>query len=710
MNVHTRGGRLTEVDRSGCSFHLQAVVGTDMKYRLEDLLDIPRLQSLLDSLYASSKIPSAIIDNDGKIHTGSGWQDACTKFHRVHPDVEKLCIESDKYITRHIHAGAPWVIYKCPQGLVDTATPLVVEGTHIGNVFTGQLFLEPTDIGFFRSQAVRYGWDEEAYLDAVRKIPVIPRQVLQEHLAFIARFTEMLAEIGLKRQREKENEEQRQKEETQARMILQTAMDGFCLMDKQGRILDANEAYCRMSGYDRDELLTMRIRDVEAIESGGDVEERLSTLTSRGEDRFQTVHRRKDGSRFEADVSVQYRPIFGGRMAAFIRDVSERKILEEQLRQSQKMEAVGRLAGGIAHDFNNLLTVIAGYSDLLLSRTDGNSALRKDVEQIKRASERASALTRQLLAFSRKQVLQSKVLDLNELVSQMEMMLRRLIGEDVELRTILATRLWSVKADPSQIEQALVNLVVNGRDAMPKGGVLTIETSNINLGEDFVKEHPSAIPGPHVSLTVTDAGLGMGEEVKAHIFEPFFTTKEKGKGTGLGLSTVYGIVNQSRGHIQVRSEIGTGTTVSIFLPRAEKEAEKLERDLAIDLYGRETVLVVEDEESVREIAKRVLSEKGYRVLLARESEEGIRIFQEHKESIDLVLSDVVMPGMGGREFAAMLEKIKPGTKILYMTGYTDDTILRHGVQDEGFPLVQKPFTPSSLLAKVREVLDGVSSR
>lgn len=394
------------------------------------------------------------------------------------------------------------------------------------------------------------------------------------------------------------------------------------------------------------------------------------------------------------------------RMIGINRDITGHRNLEEQFRQSQKMEAVGRLAGGVAHDFNNLLTVITGYGELLLAQVGEKSPLGEEVMEIRRAAERATLLTQQLLAFSRRQVLQPKVLDLNEVVSHMEKMLRRLIGEDIEFRTVPGAGLGSVKADPGQIEQVIVNLVLNARDSMPGGGTLAIETSDVVPGKEFLREHPSAAVGPYVCLAVSDTGTGMSAEVKAHIFEPFFTTKGKGKGTGLGLSTVYGIVNQSAGHVAVDSVVGRGTTVKIFLPRLAEKPEKLPEVPAVTLYGGETVLVVEDEDAVRGIVTRVLSENGYRVLSCGDGKEGLRLFTEKMEEIDLLVTDVVMPGMGGQELASKLKASKPGIKVLYMSGYTDDAINRHGVLDAGLAFIHKPFKPYALLEKVREVLDN----
>jgi PAS domain S-box-containing protein len=394
-----------------------------------------------------------------------------------------------------------------------------------------------------------------------------------------------------------------------------------------------------------------------------------------------------------------------GFFVAVFDNVTERRKLEDQLRQSQKMEAVGRLAGGVAHDFNNLLTVINGYSELLLRQVGEDSTLRKEVDEIRKAGDRASMLTRQLLAFSRRQVLQPKVLDLNATVSGMATMLRRLIGEDLDLRILPGEGLGRVKADPGQVEQIILNLVVNARDAMPGGGRLTIETSDTSLDGTFSSKHPHAVTGPHVLLAVSDTGVGMSEETQSHLFEPFFTTKERGKGTGLGLSTVYGIVKQSQGYVYVYSELGKGTTVKVFLPRVEGEDEIVSPVSAPAPHGTETVLVVEDDTPVRDLVTRVLSAKGYRVLSACEGVEALRLCGDCADPVDLLVTDVVMPGMGGRELASRVEAAKPGVRVLFVSGYTENAISHHGILEAGLEFLQKPFTTDALLRKVREVLD-----
>src|SRR5437773_1774151 len=389
------------------------------------------------------------------------------------------------------------------------------------------------------------------------------------------------------------------------------------------------------------------------------------------------------------------------------RDVTERLGLEQQLRQAQKMEAVGRLAGGIAHDFNNILTAITGHADLLLEDLGHHDPRRADVDEIRRSAERAAGLTRQLLAFSRQQVLQPKVVDLNALVLDMDKLLRRLIGEDVELATVLYPTLGRVTADPGQLEQVIVNLAVNARDAMPQGGKLTLETRNIDLDSSYTLEHSLVKPGPYVQLTVSDSGIGMDEETQAHAFEPFFTTKPRGQGTGLGLAMVYGTVKQSGGFIWVYSEPGHGATFKIYLPRVDAPVEAAAPPVPVERppRGSETVLLAEDEPAVRTIAQQALERQGYTVLAAPSGADALALAAQHGATIHLLLTDVVMPGMSGRDLADRLTAQRPGIRVLYISGYTDNAIVRHGMLEPGLAYLQKPFRPDALVRKVRDVLD-----
>ncbi len=423
-----------------------------------------------------------------------------------------------------------------------------------------------------------------------------------------------------------------------------------------------------------------------------------------------TTHREMDQKMANGEVRrlfVTYTSAPPDLVLAHAEDITARIKLEEQFRQVQKMDAVGRLAGGIAHDFNNLLSIILSYASLSIEDLKPGDPLRDDLQEIQAAGQRATELTRQLLAFSRQQVLQPRVVDLNEIMGSMRSMLGRLLGEDIELNIVAAEGLGRVLADPGQIEQVVMNLAVNARDAMPQGGKLTLELDNVELDATYVKVHLGVVPGAYVVLTVSDTGTGMDAATCARIFEPFFTTKDQGKGTGLGLSTVFGIVEQSQGHVSVYSELERGTTFKVYLPRTERAAEfpLLER-LSAKVRGAETILLVEDEEPVRQVACAILRRNGYVVLDASNGGEALLISKETTAKIDILLTDVVMPRMSGRKLSELLAVERPKMKVCFTSGYTDDAIVRHGVLNTGVAFLQKPFTPDALLRKVREVLDA----
>jgi len=634
---------------------------------------------------------------------------------------------------------------------------------------------------------------------------------------------------------------EKQESEEHHRTILQAAMDGFWLVDTRGQILEANDAYCRMSGYRAEELPGMKVSDLECIESVAEVQEHMRKIMAQGEDRFESRHRRKDGTVFDAESTVQYRPAKGGQLVVFIRDITERTLaeqklkvsrkqyhdlvegtadlitrvdnegrllfvnhaareiyglapqeclgrsafefihpedreatraafgswlgngeevffhenrqvaadgrehylawsihretdekgavlgfastardvsyrrkaeqekekLEAQLFQAMKMESVGSLAGGVAHDFNNKLTVIIGHACLALIEKDPEK-IRGSLEEIRSAAELSADLTRQLLAFARKQTIAPKVLDLNETVARTLKMLQRLIGEDIELAWQPACDLWLLKLDPSQVDQILTNLCVNARDSIKGVGRITIETGNLVLDQEYCGHHAEVTPGEYVRLSVSDNGCGMGKETQDRIFEPFFTTKEVGQGTGLGLSTVFGIVKQNKGFIYVYSEPGLGTTFTIDLPRHEGRSLPSAAggpELPAP-RGQETVLVVEDELAILNLTTLILTGQGYTVLQANRPAEAIRLAQQHVGEIRLLITDVIMPEMNGKELASSLLSLQPQLKCLFMSGYTANAIAHHGVLDDGLCFIQKPFSLPDLATKVRQVLEG----
>ena len=500
------------------------------------------------------------------------------------------------------------------------------------------------------------------------------------------------------------------------RMLLATAIEqaaeAIVITDIQGDIEYVNPAFERVTSYESKEVIGRNPRVLKSGKHDSSFYQKMWTTLLSGEAwTGHFINRKKDQTLYEEEASISPVRDATGALAHFVavkRDVTREVSLEEQLRQSQRMEAIGQLAGGIAHDFNNLLTAILGYSGMVASHMTPDDPLLKNVREIEKAGRVAADLTRQLLAFSRRQVLQPKVLDINEVVANLDKMLRRVLGEDVELVTLFGFDLGRIKVDPGQMEQIIMNLAVNARDAMPKGGKLTIETANVELDEAYALNHVAVRPGSYVMLAVSDSGHGMDVETQSHVFEPFFTTKEVGKGTGLGLSTVYGIVKQSGGNIWVYSEPGQGTVFKIYLPRIEDVVSSLDPgDQPVEeLGGTETVLLVEDEPAVRKLARIVLEKNGYTILEADRGGEALRIAAEEEGPIHILVTDVVIPQLSGRQLAERIEAIRPCTKVLYMSGYTGNAIIHHGVLDQGIAFLQKPFTPLGLLRKVREVLDA----
>jgi PAS domain S-box-containing protein len=481
-----------------------------------------------------------------------------------------------------------------------------------------------------------------------------------------------------------------------------------------GRFIEVNDIACRRLGYTRDELLQLRPLDIDAPDTVAGIPAVMKRLQADGYAVWEGIHVAKDGRRIPVEISNRVFEFDGSpTIISSVRDVTERKQaeaaqakLEEQLRQAQKLESIGRLAGGVAHDFNNLLTVINGYADFLLADLDPTDPLWSSADEIRKAGERAASLTKQLLAFSRKQIIEPKALDLNTTIRDSERMLQRLIGEDVMLTTTLDTSLGRVMADPEQVHQVIMNLVVNARDAMPDGGRLEISTANVDVTERDADIQQDAKPGPHVMVMVTDTGTGMDERTRQHIFEPFFTTKKGDKGTGLGLSTVYGIMRQNGGWICVSSDPGKGTSFKLYFPRIDGNVvvEQGETARSPGANGGETILVVEDQEAVRRLTVAMLKLCGYQILEAAEAGEALDVAQRHSGEIHLLLTDVVLPGINGKELSERLRILRPKLKVLFTSGYTAEIIGHRGVLGHGLAYIPKPFGPDTLAAKVREVL------
>jgi PAS domain S-box-containing protein len=540
-------------------------------------------------------------------------------------------------------------------------------------------------------------------------------QIAQERVALasivvLVSFTSSSVRLLVTQQRQRRSTEALRQNHGLLQAVIEGTTDAVFVKDTEGRYLMINTAGARLLGLTVDEVIGKNDLDLFSPETGlriieGDRLVMRDGTTRTYEDEATAAGVTRAYFSSKAPLRDAKGRVIG--VVGISRDITTQRNIEAQLRQSLKMEAVGKLAGGIAHDFNNLLGVVIGYSELVSSGLPADSVLHKRVDAIKEASQRAAALTAQLLAFSRKATLQPRIVNLNSVVEETEKLLRPLLGENIDCSVVLDPELGQVKADAGQISQVIMNLAVNARDAMPNGGLLTLETANVDLDEAYASTHVGVRAGRYIMLAVSDTGAGMDAATRAQIFDPFFTTKEMGRGTGLGLSTVDGIVRQSDGHISVNSEPGHGTAFKVYLPRVDAPAEALARDKppATTVRGRETVLLVEDDQPLRELVTSVLSGCGYSVLAPDHVSEAEKLCREHSSVIHLLLTDVVMPGLNGKELARRVTEQRPETRVLYMSGYTNDAIVHHGVLDEGTFFLQKPFSPAALAEKVREVLD-----
>ena len=574
----------------------------DVDNKILNSIDFKRVNSLLEGFNQTTGFVTAILDLKGNILSKSGWRQICTEFHRIHPETAKKCKISDTVLANKMSQGEKYHFYECLNGLVDVAVPIVIKGVHVANLFSGQFFFEKPDPAFFKGQAAEYGFDENAYLGAFEKVPVVSKKKVKAAMGFLLDMTEMISEITFQRLEQVELNEQR-------------------------KIVE-----------------------------------------------------------------------------------SEQEKLKIQLLQAQKLESVGRLAGGVAHDFNNMLSIILGNTEILMDEIDPQSLYSENLQEIFKAAQRSAKLTKQLLAFARKQVVEPQVLDLNEVISEMLKMLRRLIGEDIDLKWLPAHALKPVKIDPSQLDQILANLCVNARDAIKSVGEITIETANIHFDDEYCKDHIDTQPGDYVMIIVSDNGVGMEKKTLANIFEPFFTTKNADKGSGLGLSTVFGIVKQNKGFINVYSEPGQGTTFKIYLPEHQQSAPcKYENRTQPEAYfGNETILLVEDEPAIIRLTRLMLERLGYTILSASTPGEAIKIATGPEVAIDMLITDVVMPEMNGKDLARTLTEHFPDLKCLFMSGYTANVIADHGVLDSGVHFINKPFSKQILAKKVRDVLNSPS--
>jgi two-component system, cell cycle sensor histidine kinase and response regulator CckA len=641
---------------------------------------------------------------------------------RIHQALKKIVYAENCFVALHEAESGTFHFPFFVDQFDKAPPPLKVGRSCTAYVFrTGRAMLIPQrdfDALAVGGEVELVGSPSPAWLGVPLKTPtatigVLVVQHYENENAYDVRDLEFLDSVGgtiaLAIERRRSEEAMRKSESIFRLLFSHNPLPTWVYDSESLRFIEVNQAAVNQYGYSEEEFRGMTLADIRPEEEMDRFKTHQSGYPSAGRQSGRWKHRKKSGQIIEVEV-ISHQLEYGGRTVRLVvaQDITERDWLEQQLRQAQKMEAVGRLAGGVAHDFNNLLMVIKGHTEMLLTTLAGSPQIHRKVEQIDRSADRAATLTRQLLAFSRMQVLQPSVLDLGEIVEEMGKLLPRLIGEDIELSIRAQTDLGKIRADASQIEQVIMNLAVNARDAMPTGGRLIIETANADLDANYTAKHPMTAPGPYVMLSVTDSGSGMDETTKAHIFEPFFTTKEKGKGTGLVLATVYGVVKQSGGFIWVYSEIGRGTTFKIYLPRVDQPLDPsgiLPATAEIP-RGTETILLSEDEQDVREVTREFLESGGYTVIEARDGMEALRLAEQHTGEIDLLLTDMIMPGMTGQELAARLKKARPIKRVVYMSGYSAPGAGQLPENDASARLLTKPFSRLLLLRTIRELLTG----
>jgi two-component system, cell cycle sensor histidine kinase and response regulator CckA len=673
-----------------------------MEYTFKELIDVPKLQELTDELYVTASIPSAIITMDGEILTGSGWQKICTDFHRKHPQIEKECIESDTNIRKKLAGGDPFVIYKCPRGLVDASSPVIIAGEHVANVFSGQVFLEPPDETteqFFREQARKFGFDETKYIKAFREVPIFTEKKFRAGIAFLAKLAKSIADTGLTRLKELDAMEALRESEEKYRSISESMKDPIYICSPDYRVEYMNPAMIQRTGRDA--------TGENCFKALHDLDEKcpwcMHDETQQGKHYESEIVSPKDNRSYHVSAS----PIVHGdgsisKMTVY-RDTTDLKKLEAQLQQALKMEAIGTLAGGVAHDFNNLLMAIQGRASIMLMNKESSHPDIRHLKGIENDIERAADLTRQLLGFARGGKYEVRPTDLNELIKKQNRMFGR-TKKEITIRGKYEENLWSVEVDRGQIEQVLLNLYVNAWQAMLGGGSLNLKTENVTLDQTDVR--PFSIgPGRYVKISVTDTGLGMDKAIQKKIFEPFFTTKEMGRGTGLGLASAYGIIKNHGGFINTYSEKGHGSTFNIYMPASEKEVIEGKKPTGGLLKGSETVLFVDDEDMIIEVAGELFEQLGYKVLTAGNGREAIATYEKNMEQIDIVLLDMIMPDMSGGETYDKLKEINPDIKVLLASGYSMNGTATE-IMDRGCSgFIQKPFKMKELSQKLREILD-----
>jgi len=719
----------------------------DGRYTIGDLVDIEKLRRIFEQFTEATGFTVGFLDHPGlNVLIASGWREMCTKYHRSCPVSLANCLISNRRLLDQLNEPGVVIVEPCDNGLVDCAIPIIVNGIHIASLATGQLLLEEPDLDRFRRQAAEFGLDEKAYLEALAGIPVVSQEQLIKVTEFLGEIAFMISELGYTnlivrleaRQLESEVERRRKLEESLRQsevkfgFLTERIADILWTTDLNLMTTYVSPSVERILGFSQAERMKQSIGEMMAPDSLQEVLAEFAVqMQAEREgvgdpDRtriMEVEYRRKDGSTLWMENTMRPMRDPSGALVGIYgvsRDISERRLADKekgvllaQLVQAQKMESIGRLAGGVAHDFNNMLTVILGQTELALREVPGSSHLHDMLVEIRRAGERSADLTQKLLAFARKQVAVPRLINLDRTMESMLGMLRRLIGEEVELVLSPGGDTWPIRMDPGQIDQILVNLCINARDAIEGVGNITISTRNTVIETADCTGRPGLYPGNYVLVTVTDNGCGIGPEVLPHLFEPFFTTKQIGHGTGLGLATVYGIVKQNMGFIDVVSRPGEGAAFRVYLPRAvEDPALEVVPQPEVEEapWGHsEVVLIVEDEELILELGRTMLGSLGYEVLAASTPSEALRIASDLSREIHLLISDIIMPGMNGLELATRIRSIRPDLKYLFMSGYPADFVTRSGFLESQARFLQKPFTMLDLAAGVRDALDPSAS-
>ncbi|WP_321494293.1 PocR ligand-binding domain-containing protein [uncultured Desulfobacter sp.] len=699
-----------------------------MDVKIIDHIDFEIVNTLLEGFNQTTGFVTAILDLKGNILSKSGWRRICTHFHRVYPETAKRCKISDTVLAGQMDQEERYHCYECLNGLVDVAVPIIIRGEHAATLFTGQFFFKTPDRFFFEEQAEKYGFDKALYLQAFEEVPVVSENEVKTAMHFLVNMTELISEITFQKleqiklnEQMVKNEEALRHSQEDLKASQRIAHVGSWRLDLLTNDVVWSEELFRMYGLDstgpppafaeQHKLFTpeswkkLSVALKNTMNTGEPYDLELETVRNDKSQGWMWVHGETQNDKAGNMIGLRGA---SQDISARKRVEAEQEKLKIQLLQAQKMESVGRLAGGVAHDFNNMLSIILGNTEILMDEMNPYELYFENLQEIFKAANRSAELTKQLLAFARKQVISPKVLFLNDIIDDMLKMLRRLIGENIDLKWLPGKGLKPVKMDPSQLNQILANLCVNARDAIKSVGKIIIETQNVNFDDEYCKDHIETITGNYVMIAVTDDGIGIDKDTLENIFEPFFTTKNADKGSGLGLSTVFGIVKQNKGFINVYSEHEKGTTFKIYLPEHIRKADHNNENnfqSGTDL-GTETILLVEDEPSIIRLTQMMLERLGYKVLSASTPKEAIKIAAGADVHIDLLITDVVMPDMNGKKLAGEIRNRFPDLKCLFMSGYTANVIADHGILDSGVHFIGKPFSKQHLAKKVRQVLNN----